>query len=59
MGILSNPETRSQIASYISKYGNIASVGCFVGGLIWFLALSHPAYNGGVYFSENALLPGI
>lgn len=58
MGLLSNPETRSKISDFIGKQANILSLLMFLGGGIWLGALVHPAYNGGVYFSENALLPG-
>ena len=59
MGLLSNPQTRSQISDFVGKRANLLSFLMFVGGSIWMVALVHPAYNGGVYFSENALLPGL
>lgn len=58
MGLLSNPQTRSQISNFISKQANFLSFLMFAGGFLWMGALVHPSFNGGVYFSENALLPG-
>ncbi|XP_067937924.1 glycosylphosphatidylinositol anchor attachment 1 protein-like [Watersipora subatra] len=59
MGLLSNPHTRSKLSTFIGRFANVVSLFMYLGGLIWFLALAHPDFNGGVYFSENALLPGL
>ena len=42
-------------------YGSLpfSSVLSYIIGIIWLCALSDRTFNGRVYFSENALLPGL
>jgi len=59
MGLLSNPHTRSKFTSIVQTNSSLLSIGLLLGGALWLTALVHPNYNGGTYFSENSLLPGI
>ena len=49
----------SFFSSYIFFSVLFYSVLSYIAGIIWLCALSDRTFNGRVYFSENALLPGL
>ena len=58
MGLLTDPKKRAKFIAAIKRFGNVFCVLFYLAGLVWFLALAYKPFNAGVYFSENALLPG-
>uniref|UniRef100_T1J4Z4 Glycosylphosphatidylinositol anchor attachment 1 protein n=1 Tax=Strigamia maritima TaxID=126957 RepID=T1J4Z4_STRMM len=58
MGLLTDPSEQERLPKFIIAYHNKLCVLSYVIGIIWFLHLNLTALAS-VYFSENALLPGL
>lgn len=59
MGLLSDVQGRKKIVNVLVAYCSKLCVLSYIIGIIWLCALSDRTFNGRVYFSENALLPGL
>nr|XP_022912699.1 glycosylphosphatidylinositol anchor attachment 1 protein [Onthophagus taurus] len=60
MGLLTDPSAgQSAIVKLLTKIYPALCVMLYIGGVIYFGCLAHRKFNGGTYFSENALLPGL
>ncbi|XP_027037260.1 glycosylphosphatidylinositol anchor attachment 1 protein-like isoform X1 [Pocillopora damicornis] len=59
MGLLSDVRGRKKIVDVLVTHCSKLCVLSYIIGIIWLCALSDRTFNGRVYFSENALLPGL
>lgn len=59
MGLLSDVHGRKKLLDVLVTHCSKLCILGYIVGIIWLCALSDRAFNGRVYFSENALLPGL
>ncbi|KAJ8964724.1 hypothetical protein NQ317_009211 [Molorchus minor] len=60
MGLLTDPSAgQGKLVKALLKHYSKLCVLLYLGGIIWFCSIAHPAINSKTYFSENALLPGL
>ena len=60
MGLLTDPSAgQSKIIKALIRHYHKLCVLLYVFGVLYFCSLAFRAFNGGTYFSENALLPAL